>query len=380
MATNDKAVRQEYFDNEGTNVEIETVTDETRPEEPKPWDPDKIRIHTKPYSLRQINDMIADQDIDLAPDFQRFYVWKTRQKSRLIESILLGIPMPSFYFTEDKDGKLQVVDGLQRLSTIYGFARKNDFTLDDVEYLDELRGFRYDQLPQVFRRRFDGTQIFANVIDPQTPYPVKFDVFKRINTAGSPLNAQEIRHCMSTPKARTFLKQFADNEAFHIATGFALRNHIRMADREVALRFCAFRKLGVKEYKKFESFDSFLGEMLDHLNRMSTKEVKYLLGEFERAMKLAHALFGEHAFRKWPKGVTSRNPINRALFEIWAVVLTQHQEKHILPLKKKIVDRARDAMTRDDKFLAAISQGTGDTRKVEYRFNKVAKIVEEAQK
>lgn len=185
---------------------------------------------------------------------------------------------------------------------------------------------------------------------------------------------------MSTPRARTFLKQFADNDAFHIATGFALRNHIRMADREVALRFCAFRKLGVKEYKKFESFDSFLGEMLDHLNRMSTKEVTDLLGEFERAMNLAHALFGEHAFRKWPKGVTSRNPINRALFEIWAVVLTQHQAKHILPLKKKIVDRARDAMTKDDKFLAAISQGTGDRRKVEYRFNKVAKIVEEAQK
>ena len=108
---------EEYFESRATDVEVET---EVLPsDEPEPWDPEKIRIHTKHYSLRQLVDMIADGDIDLAPDFQRHYVWKPRQRWSLIESLLLGIPLPSFYFNENTSGLLQVVDGVQRLTTIF---------------------------------------------------------------------------------------------------------------------------------------------------------------------------------------------------------------------------------------------------------------------
>ncbi|MGK4002477.1 DUF262 domain-containing protein [Sorangium sp. So ce1036] len=88
----------------------------------KPWDPSKIRINTKPFSLRQVVDMINDDDIDLAPDFQRLYVWKPAQRSRLFESVLLGIPLPAFYFNQDFQGAMQVVDGVQRLTTIHRFV------------------------------------------------------------------------------------------------------------------------------------------------------------------------------------------------------------------------------------------------------------------
>ncbi|MFM7204347.1 MAG: DUF262 domain-containing protein [Myxococcota bacterium] len=111
---------EEYFGNLPTGIEAEEepTSDGEPHDSPQPWDPDKIRVHTKHYSLRQLVDMIRDEDLDLAPDFQRQYVWKAQQRSDLIESLLIGIPIPSFYLNEEKDGKMQVVDGVQRLSTI----------------------------------------------------------------------------------------------------------------------------------------------------------------------------------------------------------------------------------------------------------------------
>ncbi|MDZ4320699.1 MAG: DUF262 domain-containing protein, partial [Phenylobacterium sp.] len=181
------------------DVELEIDAEDTSGggEDIKPWDPAKIRITTKNFSLRDVVDQIEDGDIDLAPDFQREYVWQARQRTRLIESILLGIPLPAFYFNQDDDGTSQVVDGVQRLSTISLFMR-NEHALNaaDLEYLITLDGLTYEQLDAGSLRRFRATQIVVHVIEPQTPDEVKFDIFNRVNTLGSPLSAQEIRHAM----------------------------------------------------------------------------------------------------------------------------------------------------------------------------------------
>jgi len=368
-------VIQEYFENQAQHVEEEQVGSRSS-DQPKPWDPEAIRIQTKPFSLRQVLDMIRDQDIDLAPDFQRFSVWKPPQKSRLIESILLGIPLPSFYFSEDKQGKMQVVDGLQRLTAISLFGN-DEFPLRELEYLKELEGLTFSGLEPVFRRRLNTTQIFVNVIDPQTPWKVKFDVFKRINTGGSPLNAQEIRHCMSGPMARQFLKQMTSSEFFHRATDYALREHLRMADKEVALRFCAFR-LDENKYRDADSFDSFLGATVELLESCPESLRSQLLEEFERAMELSFQLFGDRAFRKWDQTESARNPINKALFEAWSVALVEVDPQRVLSVRDAIVKKAREAMTLNQEFITSISQGTGDVSKVETRFRVVREILREA--
>ena len=136
---------EEYFESRATGVELEEK-DLPPPEELGPWDPEKIRIHTKHYSLRQVVDMITEGDIDIAPDFQRQFVWKSWQHSGLIESLLLGIPLPSFYFSEDSMGQLQVVDGVQRLTTIYQYVREKAFKLGKVTYLHELEGQGFDAI------------------------------------------------------------------------------------------------------------------------------------------------------------------------------------------------------------------------------------------
>jgi hypothetical protein len=384
MATEERdEPQQEYFENVATDVEVEE-SDAPGSGAAKPWDPSKIRISTKPFSLRQVVDMIDDHDIDLAPDFQRLYVWKALQRSRLIESILLGIPLPAFYFNQDHQGLMQVVDGVQRLTTIYRFVKRGD-VLSDLEYLKVYNGKAYDQLDGALKRRFQQTQIFVNVIEPQTPDDVKFDVFRRINTGGSPLTSQEIRHCMSRDRSRSLLKRLVESAAFIRATGAAFRSQQRMADREVAQRFCAFRMLSdIDEYRSFSSLDSFLLDFTRQVDgahadkaKVSDECLAKLESEFERAMINAVAIFDNAAFRKYPTDAVRRGPVNRALFESWAVVLADYELAQLEPHKHEIYREAREWM-RDPAYIAATSQGTGDPNRVKLRFEVPRKIIDKA--
>ena len=369
-------VREEYFDSNATGIELEGE-DPSQPEEPEPWDPEKIRIHTKHYSLRQVVDMIAERDIDLAPDFQRQYVWKARQRSGLIESLLLGIPLPSFYFNEDNTGRLQVVDGVQRLTTIFDYVTNPTVKLGEVTYLHELEGQGFEDLATLFRRRLRSAQFVAHVIDPQTPYRVKFDIFRRINTGGTPLSAQEIRHCMSKTRSRNFLKELVSDPSFVTATGGVLNNHPRMADREVALRFVAFRLFTSDEYAQHGSFDEFLGFVTDWLDDPASKNLDQLRTDFVRGMTNGYAVFGEHAFRKWPWNAARKSPINRALFESWGTVLADHDETAVQSVAVELVNRAREIMTNNSEFINAISSSTGAVRNVRTRLGKVREVAEE---
>ena len=383
MPTTDKpsqaedAVREEYFESQATGVEIEKEGPAPA-DEPEPWDPEEIRIHTKHYSLRQVVEMIADGDIDLAPDFQRQYVWQPWQRWGLIESLLLGIPLPSFYFNEDASGRLQVVDGVQRLTTIFGYVNDNTFKLGKVTYLHDLEGQGFDDLVPLFRRRLNSSQFVAHVIDPQTPYRVKFDIFRRINTGGSPLSAQEIRHCMSGPRSREFLKELATEQSFATATGDALMKHPRMADREVALRFVGFRLFTVDEYAQHGSFDEFLSFVTEQLDDPHSQSLDQLRDDFVRGMTNCYAAFGEHAFRKWPWHATRKNPINRALFESWGTLLADYDEETVRGGAEDLVSRAREMMTSDSDFISSISSSTGDVRNLRTRLDKVRVVVEEA--
>jgi Protein of unknown function DUF262 len=370
MAEVETAVHEEYFENVPTGVEVES---DDQAGIARPWNPSDIRVSTKQFSLRNILDLIDEGDLELAPDFQRNQVWKARQKSRLIESILLQIPLPAFYFAEDTNGMMRVVDGLQRLSTVRSFVRggEHSFLLTDLEYLDADRK-SFAELPPALQRRIHNAQIVVHVIDPTTPPGVKYDIFKRINTGGTPLNAQEIRHCMSRNRSRDFLKRCTHTSEFDLATGGRFRDHIRMDDREVVLRFCAFWLRGVEGYVKEGSMDSHLETttaMLDDPRRVLDYQLEELHTAFRNAMKNSYAVFGEHAFRKWPFGSTGhRNPINRPLFECWSCALASVPFDDLRRRRDDIVSAARQLMTTNRDYVDAITTSTGDSRKVRLRF------------
>lgn len=369
---------EEVFNGVGTGVEIESG-DTADYQEIKPWDPDKIRVSTKNFSLRNALDLIDSNELDLAPDFQRNRVWKERQKSRLIESLLLQIPLPAFYFAEDDDGLLRVVDGLQRLSTIHSYVRERDFGLRDLEYLEREHGKVFDDLSPALQRRLNNAQIVVHVIDPSTPSDVKYDIFKRINTGGEPLNAMEIRHCMSRSRSREFLKRCTASEEFQFATGGVLRDHVRMNDREAALRFLAFYSLpDLDAYDDYGSLERLLDETtrrIDDPSYYSDDHLETLFEKFENAMRNAYYIFGKHAFRKWPVGQDRLSPINRALLETWGVILAEAATDQLAPDRDYIVSEARQLMTNDELYIGAISASTADPARVRIRFDRPRQIL-----
>lgn len=367
-------VVEDVFDGHATGIEVEDPGDDTSRIQ-RPWNPDQIRVNTSQFSLRNILDQIDEGSIELAPDFQRLQVWRTDQKSLLVESLLLQIPLPAFYFAEDTDGSFRVVDGLQRLSTLHAFVRggENGFALGKLEHLNDLKDLRFSDLPVPSQRRINNTQLIVNVIDPTTPRGVTYEIFKRINTGGTPLNAQEIRHCMSSPRSRDVLHRMTHTQAFDKATGGRLTNHIRMNDREMALRFAAFWLKGIAAYQDRPIMEQFLmdaTEMLDDPKQVPDGRVAELEAAFEQAMAHAYLIFGEHAFRKWPNGDEYRRPINRAMFESWSLALADPDctAADLRARRTAIVKAARERMTTDVVYLNAITSSTADRFRVDYRF------------
>lgn len=364
-------IREEYFENVPSGLEVEEEAD--APSGVRPWDPSAIRVTTKRFSLRNILDLIDEASLELAPDFQRNQVWKPKQKSRLIESVLLQIPLPAFYFAEDADGGMRVVDGLQRLSTVHSYVRSGSFALQGLEYLTKEQGKPFVELAPVLQRRIYNTQIVVHVIDPTTPSDVTYDIFKRINTGGTPLSAQEIRHCMSNNRSRGFLKKCTESDEFQRATAGSLKNHIRMGDREAALRFCAFWLGGVDGYRSFGAMDPFLEhatKRLDDPSGVSDETLDQVYEAFLLGMRNSYEVFRDHAFRKWPLGAKSRNPINRPLFETWSYVLSRHNPEDIARRAAAIADAARRMMTTEQDYIDAITTSTGDPNKVALRFER----------
>ncbi len=263
-----------------------------------PYNPDEIKVNTKPFSLPLIMDMIKRNDIDLQPNFQRNFVWTSLQKSRLIESVLLRIPLPMFYFAENKEGFMTVVDGLQRLTTISQFM-DNQFALKGLQYLTHCDNKYYTNpdktkaIDTKYFRWFNSTQLTVNVIDASTPAKVKYDIFERINTGGKPLNHQEIRNCLAVDKVRDLLTKMVASDIFKKATDESVPS-LRMEDREMALRFICFHRL----YKEDSTLDNYSGNMKDVLNnlvedlgKLKQNDLDKYTYLFSNAMKNATHLF-----------------------------------------------------------------------------------------
>ena len=218
-------------DEDGLEVEL----DDPQEEITHPFNPEKIKIRSGRLLVGQLASRIAHNEIDLAPDFQRMRgIWNIQRKSRLIESLMLKIPIPVFYVAADRRDNWSVVDGIQRMTSINDYVT-GEFALDKLEYLTDLNRKRYADLSRPMRRRIDETELVVNVIEPGTPPEVMFNVFLRINTGGMTLNGQEIRHALHPGPVREYLKRLAESDEFIKATNGSVKPD-RMADRECVLR------------------------------------------------------------------------------------------------------------------------------------------------
>ena len=365
-------------------IGYETGVEKEIPEELNiavPFDPDQIEVTTKTMTINLILSRIASGAIDLQPDFQRRWgIWSTRRQSRLIESLLLRIPLPTFYAAEDENENWEVVDGIQRLSTMARFIQPDllqdeGFALEGLEYLHEFEGKHYEGLSLRLQRRVRETELVVHLIRHGTPLDVKFNIFARINTGGMALTAQELRHAIIPGTGRMVLEQWAQSSEFIRATADSVRD-VRMEDRELVLRFIAFWMTPYEEYRD-KDLDTFLAETMKRLNVLSRDEVQEIRLRFNRAMNAAYDLFGTDAFRKRSRADGKRSLINKALFEALSINLAKLNDQEITRLLGNS-DQLRSefiSLCNDREFDSAISQGTSDPRKVAFRFTKIADLL-----
>lgn len=373
-----------------------------------PFNPEDISIDKKPMMMDAIIRRFKQGTIIMHPDFQREEVWSRETKSRLIESLLLKIPITMFYVSGDEEGKLTVVDGLQRLSAIRDFVLKEDFKptntkglgdgmrLQGLEFLTDYEGKTFNELPINMQNRINETEFTFTIINPGTPEEVKRNIFKRINTGGEGLKPQEIRNALYAGKSTELLKTLATSAAFKNATTSSVRSN-RMESYEVVLRGIAFILRDAESYPKNGNMDKFLGdtmvilnsypefkdreihrlEKMEELDLRSVKveRIETLEAIFRLAMKRAKQLFGTHAFRK-SYSEKRRTPINKALFELWCSILAVMDEDAFGKLRNSslfMTDYYQ--LLDDDKFNVYISRDSWKPTSVRRRYEIINELI-----
>lgn len=364
----DEFVEEEVLYESGKDIDFTT-----------PFDPKQVDIDSKPMVLSNIADRLKDGDIELSPDFQRNPdLWDRKKQSRLIESLLIRIPLPIFYFDMTEDEKLIVVDGVQRLCAIRNFMvlNKEDdlyLRLEGLEYLKDLEGQGFEDLAPNLKRRLKEQVIQTYVIKAGTPDKVRNSIFERINTGGLVLTPAEIKNSVYRGRAANLLKRMAEIPEFVEVTRGSVKPD-RMLDREFANRFLAFYLLGIDNYK--ENLEDFLNDALIKVKNDDSLDLEDIVAKYKQAMVLCKELIGTNSFRKRDNsGKYSR--INKPLFEATAVGLAKlsKKESDALIHNKEAFIKSYYELFENKEFIQVITNGTASLNSVNYRHNAIRNVI-----
>ncbi len=322
---------------------------------------DDLLIRHESRTIHDVIRRIAQGNHIMDPDFQRDFIWTKDKQSKLIESVIMRIPLPVFYMAEDDKGRMVVVDGLQRLSTFQRFAN-NELKLR-LPDRSELNGKKFSDLASKLKNRFEDCNLVFYIIDPKVPERARLDIFERVN-GGVALTRQQMRNCLFMGEATSFLKREAQTECFLNATGRSL-NSRTMRDREFVNRFCAFQILDLDEYRG--DMDAFLADCLRRMNTLEEAELSQLSAEFRRGLANNFTLFKQHAFRKYAPEQEWRSVLNASFWDVMSTGLSHYPQDHV----EACAEPLRQAVHRllaDEEFDTAITYGPNDVRKVKKRF------------
>ena len=341
---------------------------------------DSVFVRQESRTVSDILGRIEKGRYVLDPDFQRDFVWPEDKQSKLIESCIMRIPLPVFYVAEAKDGRIIVVDGLQRVTTFQRFVG-NKFQLKGLGSEEEnapkhpLEGKTFDDLDVTLQERILDTQLIMYILDDQAPERARLDIFERVNS-GVPLSRQQMRNAIYNGPATTWLRDAADSLAFRHVSGQSLSTKT-MRDREVVNRFCAFYLLGWADYRG--DMEGYLATALKTMNDMSEADLAQLRKRFERSLQSNRNLFDEHAFRKSlasDGAEAGRNIFNISLFEVCAVLLARLSEEATPDSEPgRKIRKALIELIGKDEFSFAITYSTNSTRSVQARFELAEKAL-----
>ena len=348
-----------------------------------PFSTKDIKITNAPITLFSLIDKLKYNEIDLNPDFQRNgNLWDNIKMSRLIESILLKLPLPVFYFDVKDDSKWIVVDGLQRLWTLKKFVLGDDegkkLKLRDLEFLKHLNGKFYDDLDRPLQRIIDATQVITYQIEAQTPKEVRYSIFNRINTGGLTLKPQEIRQALNQKnKGVKFLKELTEIEIFKKVVK---QNPKRMRDREVVLIFLLF-KLGLFENQEYSKIQKYLDKAMEEVDSIvDDNKFLELKNSLIDSLNFIIKVFGkEFTFSLSIADKKLSKTFNQSLFDVITVTFSEIDDKEkFLDKKDVFLKKFKNKISNEEnEFRIAITKGTSDRNTILTRFRIMRNLIDE---
>jgi len=360
---------QEYYDEEDREDEGNAVKG-------------KIYIDKKDFTLREYQTMRNDGDLLLQPSYQRKFVIDIKFASRLIESIILDVPIPAVFLAEEEDGKYSVIDGQQRLTSFIAFLdgflpdeKKTVFKLTGTKELsvDQGKGKTFGQLNDTaIQNKIKTTSIQAVIIKNSSHPDLKFAIFERLNTGSVKLNEDELRNTIYRGPYIELLKELERDVVFHsLVNKESFRK--RMIYRGMILRFFALSEKSYLNYRS--SMKQFCNkELRDNRYMVAAKKQEYV-DRFNKCTELTRIVFGTNAFRRFLLG-DQRNPngkwvttrINMAIFDIQMCGFVNYNKNQIVPKADEIREKFLDLLTNNQEFMNTVENKTNDTIVLKRRF------------
>ncbi|MEB3828566.1 DUF262 domain-containing protein [Phormidium sp. CCY1219] len=324
----------------------------------------KLVTHPYDFVIRTLKAQIDDNTLVLADKFQRRHVWDRTKSSRLIESLLLNVPIPVCYFAELNDGCYSVIDGQQRLTAIYRFLN-NEFPLRALKVLPEINRKKFQDLDMGYQRLLLSRTIRCIVILKESHPDIKFDVFERLNSGFVPLNAQELRNSVFRGKLNDLILKLSEDEVFQKARRVSGIDK-RMQDCEMILRFFAFFFDPIAYRGTLSRFlDSYLqsGINFDEETLEHHREV------FRKTIDDVFYVFGDQAFRRYNPEVGWEKSINRAIYDVIMLTFASLESEAIRSKKEEIIEALKKVCI-DPEFDEAITSSTKNKERIQTRINK----------
>ncbi|HIK12564.1 MAG TPA: DUF262 domain-containing protein [Oscillatoriaceae cyanobacterium M33_DOE_052] len=355
----------------GQEEEEELAEEQFEPEEEEdiealdiPAKDRKLVTHPYDFIIRSLKTQVDDGSLILADKFQRRHVWDYAKSSRLIESILLNVPIPVCYFAELPDGSYSVIDGQQRLTAIYRFL-SNEYPLRRLKILPELNRKKFDDLDPVYQRLLNSRAIRCIIILKESHPDIKFDVFERLNTGFVPLNAQELRNCVYRGKLNDLIHELSDDKVFQTARDVTDIDK-RMQDCELILRFFSFH-FNLPEYRG--NLARFLDKYLEIGLNFDEETIKKHRDLFRKTIDDVYAVFEERSFRRYTRDVGWEKSINRAIYDVVMLSFARLPSDEIRSKKTEIIE-ALKLVCQDPEFSEAITSSTKNKDRIQNRLDK----------
>lgn len=320
--------------------------------------PQNINIAQLTFSIFETVRKVERGDIQLEAEFQRNFKWLPDKKSKLIESIILDIPIQAIYLSEDDDYKYEIIDGQQRIRTITEFVN-NKFKLQNTVLFKENKLFK-DLEPSI-QRKIEDFQLVIFVVKKDNNPDIKFEIFERINTGAVRLNSQELRNCIYRNKGIPFIKQLVKESDYRKLIKDKKVNINSMQDQELVLRFMAFYYRGIKSYGG--NLKKFLNETLDNYDDYRHRESEFK-STFLNTVNSIYNVFGKDAFVI--KNKNKKGKLNVALFEILMVSFSKYNFACIEKNKECIKDKLEKLLMENESFRESIAGASTTTKTKTY--------------